>query len=147
MSDSAYLRSADGTVPSALALALTWLLTACGPIYRTTYSYTAPDTLVPRACIHACGNAWDRCHDKANDEVRDCEISAERDEKKNFEEYKRMREGKNMKVDKTSGFFNRGFCSSIQSRLDQKCRSHFDNCYTSCGGTITPIKECILFCD
>ena len=147
MRNSAYPRSAAGTIQPALALALTWLLTACGPIYQTTYSYTAPDNLVTGACIQACGDTWDDCHDRANLEVSNCESSAKRDAEKNFQEYKRERERKNKKLDRDIGFFNNGSCNTVKSDLDRKCRSRYDNCFTSCGGTITTIKECILFCD
>ena len=147
MSDSAYSRSAASTVPPALALALTWLLTACGPIYQTTYSYTAPDALVPRACIQACGDVWTDCHTRAYLKVSSCESSAKRDQEKKFQEYKRTREKNNRKVEHDSSFFNNGSCNTLKSDLDQKCKNRYDNCYTSCGGTITPIKTCILFCD
>jgi len=145
MSDVAYRRSANGT--ALLALGLTLLIAACGPIYSTKNIYTAPDSVSTRECIRDCKAETQDCVDRTERRYRMCEREDEEQAEDAFRRYRRAREEQKLPLKKSVWDFKSMGCSSYQSEHKSRCDAHYDDCFTDCGGRITPKRECVMFCE
>ena len=106
---------------------------ATGPVYRTRYSYTQPETPEGKACVYQCEFSKVQC-----EELEDLkkELCVEKAELK----YERCM------LDKKEGeyCYNESWqCSANYQRCDNMYRS----CFQSCGGTIESETECVSNCD
>ena len=120
-----------------LALLVPWLLTACGPIYGTRNVYSAPDTVSTRECVRDCKAETQDCIDRTERRYRMCEREDEEQAEDAFRRYRRARVWD----------FKSMSCSSYQSEHKSRCDAHYDDCFTDCGGRITPQRECVMFCE
>ncbi len=106
------------------------LLTACGPIYSTSYSYLPPRSSQGMMCISNCTSAQGNCEQLEELKDQNCRQQAE------FA-YQLCK--------------NRGekdcYHSSCYSSRSDHCTYRFNECYQSCGGTVTPQRVCTAFCN
>lgn len=105
-------------------------LSACGPIYKTNYSYMPPKSSQGMMCITNCTSAQTNCEQLEELKKENCEHQSEI-------EYQ---------LCKNSGD---KYCihKSCYSSEYGRCRSKFNECYQSCGGTVTTQQVCTAFCN
>lgn len=105
------------------------LLTACGPIYETQYSYAPPRSSQGMMCINNCTNARTSCEQMESMRKESCEYRAELTYQlctKNGDPKHCYREG----------------CYSDY----EHCKYDYNACFQGCGGTITSTQVCVAFC-
>jgi hypothetical protein len=122
---------------------LTLGLSACGPIYKTTYSYQPPHSNMGRMCTTQCLQNQNSCQSMCEMRKQTCLIQTRQDAHDRYEEYKHRREREHKSVDKTPGDFQH----SWDCDQDCGCDGAFNVCYQTCGGIVTPHQECVAFCD
>ena len=130
-----------------LALFVPWLIAACGPIYNTTYTYVAPDSLSTRECVQDCKEETQDCVSRTERYYRMCEREDKDMAEDAFRRYRRAREEQKLPLKKSVWDFKSMGRSSYQSEHKAQCNAHYDACFTGCGGQIIPKRECVMFCD
>jgi hypothetical protein len=130
-----------------LALLVPWLIASCGPLYNTTYTYVAPDSVSTRECIQDCRAATQDCVSLAEHYYRMCESEDEDMAEDAFRRYRRAREEQKLPLKKSLWDFKGMNCSSYGSERKAQCNAHYDACFTGCGGQIIPKRECVMFCE
>ena len=138
-------RSAVRTLPPALFLA--WAVAACGPLYQTTYTYVAPNSVSTRECLQDCTGATQDCIARTERHYRWCEREDEDQAEDAFRRYRRAREEQKLPLKKSVRDFKSMSCSNFQSEHKAQCNAHYDACFTGCGGQIIPKRECVMLCD
>lgn len=132
---------------AATALVLL-LLTACGPVYRTTYHFTPPDSQRGRECVNACQATLQQCEANATFAHEQCLNRAERS-------VQACESRKKYEPDPKKGWKNpicvenclacsRPYCDDPDNDL---CDNRYRECYATCGGTIEKIVECTSNCN
>ncbi len=126
----------------ALLTTSTALLSACGPIYNTTYTYRPPRNQHARRCIVACQRNKLMCQRNADKSYQHCEDRAGRDAKRAYHDYKvkQRRQHKPIKLG-PEDFRQDWSCSHYNN-----CDAGYRQCYTTCGGTVITHKVCVAFC-
>ncbi|MGF7212353.1 hypothetical protein GGE65_006979 [Skermanella aerolata] len=130
-----------------LALFVPWLIAACGQIYSTKNTYTAPDSVSTRECVRDCKAETQDCVDRTERRYRMCEREDEEQAEDAFRRYRRAREEQKLPLKKSIWDFKSMGCSSYQTEYKSRCEAHYDDCFTDCGGRITPKRECVMFCE
>jgi hypothetical protein len=139
----------SSSVPRKLlpTLIVSWLVGACGPLYQTTYTYVAPDSVSTRECVQDCTEETQDCVARTEHYYWMCEREDEDMAEHAFRRYRRAREEQKLPVKKSVWDFKSMGCSSYQSEHKAQCNAHYDACFTGCGGQIIPKRECVMFCD
>ena len=125
-------------LPLALPLLMVSFLTACGPVYRTEYTFKPPRTATGRNCAFQCETSRgqcrqiedlrvDRCEDNSRREVQDCEDRLRWDKNRDSKWYECTGDS----------------CTADYDRCDELYRS----CYQSCGGNVTSQTVCVANCE
>lgn len=121
----------------ALAAAVA-LLSGCGPIYDTQYTFIPPDDGNGRACVYQCENGKQQCEELEELKEESCEERAEA-EYARCEERIYRRKGRDPKWNECY----RESCSSDSER----CETNYRSCYQSCGGKVNAETVCVANCD
>lgn len=128
---------------SLLVSTLTLMLAACGPIYETQYSYQPPHSDTGRMCAAQCVQNKSTCHAMCEMRKQTCLAQDKQNALVQFEAYKTRRIAEHRPVDKTPvDFENSWNCNQACG-----CGDTFNMCYQTCGGVVTPHRECVAFCD
>ena len=117
---------------SFIAFALSLAFSACGPIYETQYSYTAPNSPQGQMCIQQCEMTRLNCEQMEDMRQENCEYRAERD-------YDYCMDHRYHKDD----YCSKDWCSTDYSQ----CERRYNMCYQSCGGQVSSKQVCTAFCD
>lgn len=121
---------------STLVLALS----ACGPIYRTDYTYVPPEDSGARQCLNQCLGMQSACRARAEDraarENADCEQSA------------LLNYSICLATAKTEAERNRCSSSSFCNKQPNLsvCEAEYRQCYQNCGGTVLSERRCVYGC-
>lgn len=111
-------------------------ISGCGPQYSTTYSYVRPTTEHGQSCIFQCENSRLQCSQNEDLKLENCE-SREREERLSYD----------LCVEKNG----QKKCSSPSMRFCYRnnsiCKESYNQCYSSCGGTVTSNTVCVSNCD
>jgi hypothetical protein len=128
---------AHASLPFCLLFSVA-LLTSCGPVYNTEYSYTPPKSLEGRSCINQCEYSKIQCEELENLRERECESRAEL-------EYDRCRRDiyNSKKREPKWSECSRSSCSTDEERCERLYRS----CYQACGGRVDSRTVCVANCD
>lgn len=121
-------------LPAALIL-----ITACGPIYDTSYVLTPPKTSAGSDCVSECRyhestckrwvrDRYERCQEYNREESRDCSDRIRREKNRN---------------PKWTECGNVEACDSSEST----CEAEYRDCFQSCGGKVEEVKRCIMNCE
>lgn len=115
-------------------------LLACGPSYRTEYTYTPPLDDRGRKCVADCNAERQDCRAgadaRAEKERSQCEI------KSNTSYYACLATAPDQKA--------RDACVHEECRADPQyaaCDGDFRTCFQVCGGTVTTQQVCTFNCD
>ena len=156
-------------------LLVTLMLSACGPIYQTRYSYFPPTATKGKMCINQCLLNSQQCGNDCNTQQNSCkvldEIRAQNEYnayiKRNCQKvlvyaenqqsygYGRSIGGavsKKMQCDngspKSIDYFRNSYgCSSAFDDCSSNCKNMYNSCYTNCGGKVVVYQVCVAFCD
>ena len=119
------------------------LLSACGPIYNTSYQYHPPTSLQGRQCIVQCSRTKEACQHHCNSDVNQCRSLAMQQANFDYNAYVNARNVRREPVERDlNSFYNPSQCNTSCN-----CEPEFNNCYTLCGGHIETIRKCVAFCD
>ncbi len=113
---------------------LTILITACGPIYKTSYQYKQASSASGRRCIRQCLVQRTQCDTQCATQYNHCKAT----------------EGALRLV--ASGLLhtskNQGSLPYISNRCtkDCGCVDTYNTCFASCGGIVHTHRQCTAFC-
>lgn len=106
------------------------LLGACGPIYETQYSYTAPEGPQGQMCVSQCEMHRMNCEQLEDMKKQNCDANAAR-------EYDYCRYHTDEK-----------YCYQESCSVDySRCERLYNTCYQGCGGRVDAHQVCVAFCE
>ena len=134
------------------------LISSCGPIYETSYSYYPPKEETSRYCLSSCSGQRQSCSSNCSDRKQTCEI-AERsldlaenvtcNKRKNYCNNNPNASGcvfdKSMDCDKSRSSYSK--CDNTYDECKNECLSFYNQCYINCGGKVQTDKVCVHFCN
>lgn len=131
------------TLPLLLVAVFSLLLTSCGPIYSTTYTYVPPKTKHGQRCANRCLEQKSTCTTNCNMVHQACRMEADAVAQPAYQDYLRaQRKAGQAPVRRLSDFADYGNCGG-----DCGCGDTYNQCFTNCGGKIIPHTVCTAFCD
>lgn len=120
-----------------LILCCSLLLTACYPIYETTYNLTPPSSQEGLYCVNSCLAVQQNCNIACMQTQNNCE---------SLTETRRMISSLN-ESSTYSSYSDYSRCKENKSRCDASCRGTYHQCYQNCGGAVQSETKCVLNCD
>lgn len=124
---------------SITLLSIIFLLSACGPQYRTTYDYTQPRGHIGKLCSAQCVANHDSCRGKARNlaqsQYSQCDAQAQQDYQACLSAPADPRQP------------HICILRQCQSQADYgNCDTDYRSCYSACGGEVVPQKHCVFDC-
>jgi hypothetical protein len=123
-------------------IVLAAILTACGPIYNTEYSFIPPKSDVSKMCTAQCVQDKNNCQQSCRIDNENCRLRAQQSAIFEFEHYKEEQKRREMPINKSISDFDRS--SSCNNSCE--CESTYRACYSACGGEVRENKVCVAFC-
>jgi len=121
---------------------LSCLMTACGPMYKTTYEYHPPENQRGRMCLNHCLDIKNECRAICNNHNDVCKDQAMQRAQMDFESYQHAQRETQQPITKTvNDFYNPWGCSE-----SCHCEQQYNQCYSNCGGEVVPVQTCVAFC-
>lgn len=126
-----------------------FLLSACGPEYKTNYSFSPPpQSAQATQCLQSCEIQQQQCkllddtrYSACRSEARADKLQCEANGNAEYQACLATHAG-------DAGKCSKPFCMENQCSNDRSsCEESYRTCYTSCGGTITSRTECVSGCD
>ena len=119
------------------------LLSSCGPVYKTTYTYKGPKSFRGKRCVNRCLRNRSFCQSDCNSTYEQCVRDANRAARPAYQAYVRERKRAHQPIWKKIDSF------ADYSRCTQNCgcQSTYHQCYSNCGGKIISHRVCVAFCD
>ena len=122
-------------------------LSACGPIYNTSYSFSQPKSTSGKQCTNACLQNRSVCNMQCNAQNEQCRVNARKIALPTYllylvnqgKEEQPRRHNRDRTIDDFANYSN---CSSICD-----CESTYNQCFSGCGGIVTENRQCVVFCD
>lgn len=130
-----------------MALGLSVLLAACGPIYETQYTYTQPDSRRGQACTSSCEADQQACKYQCKRETQDCENEKTRVAEREFRRYERYQRDQNLPVTRSVYDFKPNYSCPWEHECANVCEADYRACFTGCGGRIDAQQVCVMGCD
>lgn len=131
-------------VPMVVLVLIATLLSACGPIYRTEYSYQPPKANLANMCISQCIQSKSMCEQMCQMRNENCRERAHQDALFQFEAYKREQRARGERINKSVSDFDQSYRCGMSTSCD--CTPAYNACYNSCGGKVIENKICVAFC-
>jgi hypothetical protein len=131
----------------AMLFGLTALLAACGPIYDTQYTYSAPTSARGQACVSSCEADKSGCTYSCRRRTQDCENEKEMIADREYNRYARWRQNQGLPVDRTRLSFMPGYSCPWESECTDVCDAEYRACFTGCGGRIDAQQVCVMGCN
>ncbi len=124
---------------------LVFMISGCGPSYKTTYRFSAPPTDIGKTCARSCLEELQACRATCKKEISDCKNIQDLKADNDYLQYAndRLREGK--EVDKQKYQF-RSY-SSCNMNCEDGCESSHRICHVNCGGDVIEQTICTARCD
>ena len=121
-------------------LAMSLVLSGCGPVYSTQYRYTPPLDANGKMCVNQCANTREMCRvmeeSRASQEQSQCQQNAT------------MRYAlclSNAKTDQARSQCNSSsYCS--RSVNTERCEGAYRQCFQNCGGRVDSFQVCDFGC-
>lgn len=125
-----------------LSISLFSLLTGCGPMYNSTYSYTQPKTFNGKQCSNDCLQNRTSCQMQCGSQNEVCKSNARQAAMPTYALYLENKEEKAKHPHKTlDDFADFSSCNSSCG-----CDETYNQCFSNCGGIITEHRQCVAFC-
>lgn len=124
-------------------LVLAGMLTACGPIYNTEYSFVPPKSDIAKMCTAQCIQGKNDCEQSCRVDNENCRMRAQQNAMFEYKQYKEDQRRMGLPISKTITDFDRSRSCSNSCH----CESTYRACYLECGGEVREHKVCVAFCD
>jgi len=125
-----------------LLIGLSFILTACGPIYETHYTYQPPHARGGKMCLNQCIQTRELCRMRCESAGAACRERSRMEAMIDYSNYRADREAAHLPMDRTfSSFYDDFGCWQHCS-----CAEPYNACYRNCGGRVIPHRECVAFC-
>ena len=124
-------------------LLITSFITACGPMYTTTYSYVGPKDTKGQMCVMQCQQSKSLCQRLCSSESENCKSRAMGDARFKYEEYLSERRSQGKTAEKNMN----SFYDSSECGRTCNCDDDYRSCFQLCGGQVIPQTTCTAFCN
>lgn len=126
-----------------IIFACTLCLCACGPIYKTEYTYQPPKSNSGRMCAALCIQSKTNCQLMCSMQEGSCHSRAHERAIMEYEIYKTQQTAAGKGIDRSvDSFYDDWSCNK-----ECNCDESFNMCYQTCGGTVNSYQVCTAFCD
>lgn len=122
---------------------LALLLSGCGPMYKTTYSYIPPQSKNGRMCIMQCMQTKQMCEQMCEMKKENCRSREMNESRYRYQEYAYHQKMANKPIERSPDSFYYGY----SCHQDCNCVTGYNDCYTVCGGQVLQRRECVAFCN
>lgn len=116
------------------------LLVACGPIYRTDYSYIPPESASGRQCLNQCLGMQSMCRATAENRASQSNAACQQSALLKYTTC----------LATARSDQERGRCSSSsycnESANYSRCDAEYRMCYQNCGGEVLSRQVCVMGC-
>ena len=120
---------------------------ACGPVYKTTYELTPPQTAEGRMCVTQCQQTKSACQQSGYDRYQRCKSEKLAYAERKFNEYRIQQLLLKKPIKKSQRSFYGGYSCSVEKSYARGCEQDFVGCFSTCGGTVTPRTVCTANCE
>ena len=124
-----------------LAAMMALVVTACSPIYSTTYELIPPNDQMGKMCMMQCEQLKATCEQTnivCSTAQMSCESTARLEKERCY-----ANAGDNFAAQKNCDW-NARKCNVCSK---QDCDSNYRTCFATCGGKVIPHTECTAYCD
>lgn len=121
------------------------LITACGPVYKTSYQFSAPPTQTGKVCANQCLTSLHSCRNLCEEKRQRCREYESLEAKIEYLEYANLKLLNDEKVDKTKKDFE-NFHRCDSQTCENQCEESQRICHVNCGGSVQELKTCTAFC-
>jgi hypothetical protein len=119
------------------------LLSGCGPMYQTSYSYIPPHSRSGRRCVNQCLNDRSMCRSQCQTNLQSCKTNANLIAMPQYLSYVQTQNAAHQPINQSiSDFADYSGCSSQCG-----CTSTYHACFTNCGGSVIANTQCVAFCN
>jgi hypothetical protein len=119
------------------------MLSACGPVFKTEYSYVPPRSDGGKMCVAQCIQGKNACEQSCEMKNQNCKLRAHQDALTQFEMYKQEQKRIGKPVERSVDSFDRSYACSASCGCDET----YNSCYSTCGGKVIETQVCVAFCD
>lgn len=131
-----------------LSLFSFFIISACGPIYETSYELRPPLSSEGRFCTNQCAQNQQFCRQNCNSQVQMCEYNERLRAQNEYYAYAEEQRAKGQKIVKTpDSFYNSFQCSNVKNSCQDQCDDLYRSCFAGCGGKVIPHTTCVANCD
>lgn len=125
------------------------LLSACGPEYKTFYSFSPPPQSVEATqCLQNCEIQQQQCRLLEDTRFTACRSEARADKLQCEADGNAQYQACLAKNPDKPKNCSKPYCMENQCTNDRgSCEESYRTCYSSCGGTVTSRTECVSGCD
>ncbi len=120
------------------------LLSGCGPIYQTTYSYKPAPSSSGKLCTAQCFQTKNSCQQICQLQDQNCRLQAHQEAYYRYSEYLREQKAAGKKARQQLSSFDHSYTRCNNSC---HCTADFNACYQSCGGQVMTKRICTAFCN
>lgn len=133
----------------SLLFGLLFSLSACGPMYNTSYAFQQPKSAGGKQCVNRCLENRSSCKMQCNMQNEQCRANARQAALPAYVLYVSNNKGehhdKQKHRDRTKTIDDFADYSNCSSNCD--CDNTYNQCFANCGGVITENRQCVAFCD
>jgi len=119
-----------------------FLLSGCGPMYNSSYSFEQPKSFSGKQCSNTCLQNRTNCQMQCNTQNELCRTNARQAALPTYVLYLANKEEQAKNPHKTvDDFADYSNCNSSCG-----CDETYNQCFSNCGGIITENRQCVAFC-
>ena len=122
-------------------------IAACGPVYKTTYELTPPQTAEGRFCVAQCQQTKTTCQRAGYDRYQRCRSDQRAYAERKFNEYRIQQLLLKQPIKKSQRHFRGGYSCRHEKAYKSGCEQDFVGCFSVCGGQVTPRTVCTANCE
>ena len=120
---------------------------ACGPVYKTTYDLTPPQSAEGRQCVTQCQQTQLTCRSAGYDRYERCRSEQRAYAERKFNEYRIQQLLLDKPIKKSQRHFYGGYSCGHAKGYKAVCQQDFVGCFSTCGGTVTARTVCTANCE
>jgi len=119
-----------------------FLLSGCGPIYNSSYSFEQPKSFSGKQCSNTCLQNRTNCQMQCNTQNEQCKNNARQAAMPTYVLYLANKIEKSKGPHKTiDDFADYSGCNASCG-----CEETYNQCFSNCGGVIKENRQCVAFC-
>lgn len=124
-------------------IATALVLSSCGPMYSTSYSYVPPRSWRGKQCVNQCMMQQTTCKMQCKLSDQECHMNANMIARPAYRAYVRQQARAKQPIKKTI----RDFADYSSCADSCGCVNLYRQCYTNCGGQVVARTVCVAFCN